>query len=74
MSLRLTRRRKQSVTIGLQVTAEITDGSVTAQDLTEWVREAIARYHTFRAGHVGLDIVGGIKLPAVDRLEDVDGD
>lgn len=70
MSLRIKRSRTRTVTIGLEVTAEVTDGAVSAAHLAEWVREAVARYHTFRAGHVGLDLVGGITLPEVVLLED----
>lgn len=71
MSLRMTRSRRRAATVvRLEVAAEVTDGFVDEAALAEWVREAVARYHTFRAGHVGLDIVGGIKLPAVTVLED----
>ena len=57
----------QTVVVTATVAAEVVDGRVTQEELTEWVRQAIQHYHTFRIGHVGhCGIVGRIRLPSVE--------
>lgn len=65
--LRIRRTRKVSVLI--EVSTETTEGKVTEGELAEWVGEAISRYHSWRAGHVGLSATALIQPPSVVQYE-----
>ncbi len=65
--LRITRTRKVSVL--LQVSANVTTGKLTEAELAEWVEDAVARYHLWRAGHVGLSATASIQPPSVVQYE-----
>lgn len=59
---------RKGETLTVTITAEVWDGLVTEADLELWLRHAIERYHTFRAGHIGFGfLVGGIKVPEVNK-------
>lgn len=65
---RITRSfRVQSISITVQVDTTVTRGAVSEDELADWVRHAVDDYHRFRAGHVGFDAHGNIKLPTVTR-------
>lgn len=49
------------VQLTLDVVFTITRGEPTDAELLAWVRAAIAREHTFRAGNIGFDAVAGTK-------------
>ena len=68
--VRRPRTEGRSVRVVLGVEAEIVDGSVSAEELREWVEEAISRYHLWRNGWVGLGCVGHVKCPEVTEWLD----
>ena len=64
------RTAARTVRVVLGVEAEIVDGSVSAEELREWVEDAISRYHLWRNGWVGLGCVGHVKCPEVTEWLD----
>ena len=63
MDYRVRRTRAAEHTITVKV--RVATGTVTQQQASEWVQEALDRHHQFRAGHVARSPEGGIKRPTV---------
>lgn len=65
--VRRVRPSRETVTVRLTVEAEVVDGRVSEENLVAWVQEAVAKYHTFRAGAVstGRTPMSGIRAPKV---------
>lgn len=57
-----------TVVVQIAVSFTVTEGAVTEEELALWIAEAIARYHSFRAGWVGLGLVGAVTPPVVERV------
>lgn len=72
MALRITRTRTtaNTVTAELSVSCKVVSGVVTREALAAWVEEAVAHYHRFRAGHVGVAASAGITKPRVINVRD----
>lgn len=61
---------ENQVSVSLIVSAEIVQGTVSEQELAEWVQGAIVAYHRFRNGWVGLGAKGSVKLPEAVVTDD----
>lgn len=57
------------VTATITVSSVVTEGSVTEEEFANWLSDAIERYHLWRAGWVGLGMVGAVTVPTVEHHE-----
>lgn len=53
------------ISVKLEVSAEITGGTITQEQLADWCKTAIADYHRWRVGWVGLAMHCSLKTPEV---------
>lgn len=53
--------------ISVYVSCTVVDGSVSDDDLVEWLADAVDRYHIFRLGNVGYSAHGRITKPTLKR-------
>lgn len=68
MARRITRTRRRSLRITVSVACNAVEGYVSEAALHDWVCAAIAEYHRFRAGHVGVGASAAITTPGVSLV------
>lgn len=57
--------RKHTISLSLELHIEVVSGRVCSSEAQEWVEQALAAYHEFCAGHVGIDAGALIKKPTI---------
>jgi hypothetical protein len=62
-------RRSGIKVVQVAVEMRVYTGMPTQQQLSAWVQEAVDKYHSFRAGHVGVDAAATVKPPKVVGVE-----
>lgn len=60
------RSRSRTVRAATEITIPLCSGSLDHVMFAEWLQAAIADYHRFRGGHVGMAASVKIKLPIVE--------
>jgi len=58
---------RTSVQVSISVVARMTEGTTTPDELLVWVEEAVAYYHSWRAGFVSIAASSKIDTPKVSR-------
>ena len=58
------------VSVEVLVSAKIVRGAVSEDDFAAWVQEAVAHYHRWRNGWVGIGAIGSVYVPEVTVIED----